>query len=136
MSDALAVDVFVEDSAHEKLLVPLLHRIAAEEGIRAAHRVRSARGGHPRAIHELELYQELARKGAAGVTVPDLLIVGIDANCSSFARARQSIRAATRQPISDRLVVASPDPHVERWYMADPESFGTVVGRVPRPGQK
>jgi hypothetical protein len=30
------------------------------------------------------------------------------------------------------VVVACPDPHIERWYMADPASFKEVVGRQPR----
>lgn len=33
-------------------------------------------------------------------------------------------------------VVACPDPHVERWYMADPASFSEVVGMQVRPGKK
>lgn len=29
------------------------------------------------------------------------------------------------------LVTACPDPHIERWYLADPQSFQTVVGTHP-----
>lgn len=136
MSSPVAVDVFVEDRAHEAFLVPLVLRIAREEEVPVSPRVRSARGGHARAIAELKLYQDLVTKGAAGTTYPDLLIVGIDGNCSTFAKARQAIEDATQTPFSDRLVVASPDPHVERWYLADPESFKTVVGQRPIVGKK
>lgn len=136
MSSPVVVDVFVEDRAHEAFLVPLLLRIAKGEEIPVAPRVRAARGGHARAIAELKLYQDLVTRGVAGTTHPDLLIVGIDGNCSTFARARRAIEEATRPPLSDRLVVASPDPHVERWYLADPESFKTVVGQRPVVGKK
>jgi len=125
------VDIFVEDRAHEAFLVPMLRRIAREEDLVVSSRVRSARGGHGRAITELKLYQDLVQKGVAGTTSPDLLIAGIDGNCSTFASAKKAIVAATHVPFSDRLVVACPDPHVERRYLADPESFKDVVGHRP-----
>jgi len=136
MSSTVAVDIFVEDHAHEAFLVPMLQRIAREENLVVSPRVRSARGGHSRAVAELKLYQDLVRKRAAGTTEPDLLIAGIDGNCSTFARAKKAIVAATHAPFSDRLVVACPDPHVERWYLADPESFNDVVGYRPTIARK
>jgi len=136
MSSPVTVDIFVEDRAHEAFLVPMLRRIAQEAKVVVTPRVRSGRGGHGRAVTELKLYQVLVQKGAAGTTDPDLLIAGIDGNCSTFARAKKAIVAATHVPFSDRLVVACPDPHVERWYLADPESFKDVVGRRPTVGKK
>lgn len=131
MSSAITVDIFVEDRAHEAFLVPMLQRIAREEDLVVSSRVRSARGGHGRAIAELELYQQVVETGMRGLTPPDLLLTGIDGNCSTFAKAKKVIAAATHAPLSDRLVVACPDPHVERWYLADPESFKDVVGHRP-----
>ena len=136
MSSPVLVDIFVEDRAHEAFLVPMLRRIAQEEKVVVTPRVRSGRGGHGRAVTELKLYQDLVQKGAAGTTNPDLLIAGIDGNCSTFAKAKKAIVAATHAPFSDRLVVACPDPHVERWYLADPESFKDVVGHRPTIAKK
>lgn len=136
MSRAIVVDIFVEDRAHEELLKPLLARIAAEEGVAVRPRVRSARGGHGRAVTEYELYQRLVRKGAAFAAMPDLVVVAIDGNCTTFAKKRSEIEGATNASFVDRLVVACPDPHVERWYLADPESFRTVVGQQPAVGRK
>ena len=136
MSSPVTVDIFVEDHAHEAFLVPMLRRIAQEEKVVVTPRVRSGRGGHGRAFTELKLYQDLVQKGAAGTTKPDVLIAGIDGNCSTFARAKKAIVAATHAPFSDRLVVACPDPHVERWYLADPESFKDVVGHRPTIARK
>jgi hypothetical protein len=135
MISPVTVDVFVEDRAHEAFLVPLLLRVARDERVDVAARVRSARGGHPRAVDELKLYQEILVR-APGTGPPDLLIVGIDGNCASFSKARRSIEDAAHASLSDRLVVASPDPHVERWYLADPESFRRIVGRRPSLGRK
>ncbi len=36
----------------------------------------------------------------------------------------------------DRTVIACPDPHVERWYLADPESFKEVIGVGPKVSRK
>lgn len=136
MSKAVVADLFVEDRAHEAFLVPMLLRVARQEKVAVAPRVRSARGGHGRAVRELKLYQELVRRGAGSAACPDLLIVGTDCNCMPFAKKRSEIRGATTPPFSDRLVVACPDPHVERWYLADPDSFKTVVGHGPTVGRK
>jgi hypothetical protein len=136
MSSPVTVDIFVEDHAHEAFLVPMLQRIALDENIVVSPRVRSAWGGHGRALAELTLYQRVVEKGAPGFAPPDLLIAGIDGNCSTFAKAKKTIECATHAPFSDRLVVACPDPHVERWYLADPESFKEVVGLRPTMGKR
>ncbi len=39
--------------------------------------------------------------------------------------------AKLREPLADRAVAASPDPHIERWFLADLESFHKVVGTRP-----
>ena len=136
MSSPVTVDIFVEDRAHEAFLVPMLRRIAQEEKVVVTPRVRSGLGGHGRAVTELTLYQRVVEKGAPGFVPPDLLIAGIDGNCSTFAKAKKAIVAATHAPFSERLVVACPDPHVERWYLADPESFKDVVGHRPTIARK
>ena len=136
MSNAVVADLFVEDRAHEEFVKPLLARIAQEERLSVSATVRSARGGHGRAIQEFVLYQDLMQKGAVGEAPPDLVIVVIDGNCTTFARKRAEIQAAAKPLFSDRLVVASPDPHVERWYLADPDSFHSVIGHRPTVGRK
>lgn len=136
MSSRPRVDIFVEDFAHEAFIVPMLTRIAREEQVTVTPRVRSGLGGHGRAFTELKLYQDLVRKSAGDTSNPDLLIAGIDGNCSTFAKARNAIVAATYEPFSARLVVACPEPHIERWYLADPESFKDVVGYRPTIAKK
>jgi len=134
MTEPVVVDLFVEDRAHEELLKPLLRRIASEEGVAVEARVRSGRGGHARAIDEFRLYQRLVERGFE--RLPDLVVVGIDGNCATVARKRDDIRHATERSFQDRLVAACPDPHVERWYLADPDSFQGVVGQRPSVGRK
>jgi hypothetical protein len=65
----------------------------------------------------------------------ELVVVGIDGNCTAFNKKRAEIRNATRPSFANRVIAACPDPHVERWYLADPDSFQRVVGSRPRLGR-
>lgn len=132
MSDVgrkMVVDLFCEDRAHEAFIRAMIQRIGRDEGARVLVRVRSAQGGHPRAIKEFRRYQQAAvhMEGSAA----DALVVAIDGNCSSFAAARDRVIQATSESSRHLLVVASPDPHIERWYLADPEAVGKVAGHNP-----
>jgi hypothetical protein len=126
----IAVDVFAEDRAHEEFLRALVHRLTREEGQYASVQVRAARGGHGRALDEFVDYQKLVEKGV--VALPDLIIVAIDANCAKFREAQRAIGERVDNSLKDRTVIACPDPHIERWYVADPVSFHQVVGSQPR----
>jgi hypothetical protein len=134
MRSPVVVDLFVEDNAHEELLRPLVERVASEEQLSVAVHVRSARGGHGRALAEFDLYQRLSEKGLRSGPLPDLIVVGIDGNCTSASAKRKEISEATRSLFGGKVISACPDPHVERWYLVDPDSFFTVVGHRPSVG--
>ena len=132
MNSLTLVDLFVEDQAHEEFLKAMLGRIADEEQKKIRIRVRSARGGHGRALEELSLYQKSVQKAPYEMTMPDIVFVAIDANCKRWNTARKEIEGKVEDTFKDRLVVACPDPHIERWYLADLDSFAQVVGVRPR----
>ncbi len=136
MSELLTIDLFAEDRAHEELLKALLFRIARQENKPIALHVRSARGGHGRALDELVLYQRSVIKVPEAFRVPDLLCVAIDANCQRFAQMRKEIEVKLESPFAERALIACPDPHIERWYLADPESCHQVIGGRPKLGRK
>lgn len=136
MSKPVLIDLFVEDRAHEELLKPLITRIGEEEQVRVQVSVRTARGGHARALSEFRIYQRAAAAATFSGQLAELVVVGIDGNCSTFANARDKIQQATEPIFTDRLVVACPDPHIERWYLADPQSFNIVVGDQPKVGTR
>jgi hypothetical protein len=129
----MEADLFVEDRAHEALLEALVERLAREETKELTVRIRSARGGHGRALGEFDLYQ---RTLLAQGHYPHLVVICIDANCHRLNQARREITERIDASIAERSVVACPDPHVERWYMADPDSFHDVVGVRPSPGRR
>ncbi len=136
MNSPVPMDLFVEDHAHEALLDPLVRRIAGKEGVDVCIRVRSARGGHGKAIKEFRTYQELLEKGAILDPPPALIVVGIDGNCTTVAKKRREIQDVTEPAFRDRVIAACPDPHIERWFLADAESFYKVVGHRPVVGRK
>ncbi len=131
MSDPLRVDLFAEDRAHEAFVRALAGRIAREEQVSITMQTRSARGGHPRALGELRSWQTLLEKDALPAGAPDLVVVVIDGNCGSSQGKREEIREATHSLLEERVVAGCPDPHVERWFLADPDSFHAVVGYRP-----
>lgn len=67
---------------------------------------------------------------------PDVLVVGIDANCATWHQARRLVVETLAPRLRDRAAVACPDPHIERWFMADPVSFEQVLGRRPKLGAR
>lgn len=136
MSDPLVADLFVEDLAHEVFVGALAHRIAREEQVALSVQARSARGGHPRALEEFGAYQRLIETGALTSRTPDLVVVIIDGNCSTSRKKRAEIQQATRPRLLNRLVAGCPNPHVERWFLADPDSFHKVVGYRPAVGRE
>jgi len=134
MNRSLRIDLFCEDRAHEELLHNLVRRLCAQEGVEAEIAIRSARGGHGRALRELELYQKAVAVG--GVRTPDLLVVAIDTNCRSYRQVVKEVEARIGRQCFPHYAIACPNPHIELWYMADPEAFEAVIGAPPPPLQK
>lgn len=131
MNEGLVVDLFVEDRAHEEFIGAILRRIAREENRPIQLRVRAARGGYPRVLNELDLYQRMVLRGLAAMSLPDILVIAADANCQGLAAKKKAIRRRLKTRFKARTVLAIPDPHVERWYLSDRQGFKQVVGIEP-----
>jgi hypothetical protein len=102
------VDLFVEDRAHEQLLPGLIQRLADEEECPCRVRVVSARGGHPRVAKELDTYQKVVETTGQ---LPNLLVVGVDANCQGFRKAKRQYEGRLSDELRSVAVIAAPDPH-------------------------
>lgn len=116
------ISLFVEDTAHEKVIGTLVQRIADSHGVSVQLNWRNAVGGYSHVVGKFGDYlRDLERQGG----YPDLIVVATDANCSGLnERVRQLERPETPVPI----VMAIPDPHVERWLLLDGEAFRQVLG--------
>lgn len=131
MDDPPVVDLFAEDRAHEEFISALIRRLARQHAKDVDLRIRSARGGHGRVLAELKLYQQSIRRQLRPARMPAIVVVAVDANCDPFASAREKVRKALLDDFAPLAAIACPDPHVERWYLADPASFHCVVGIAP-----
>ena len=125
------VALFVEDNAHQQVVGALLRRMADESGLAVRLDWRNAVGVRGQVVQELKRYlNDLTRQGGH----PDLIVVATDANCMGLQRRMRDIDAsAAVSPV----VLAIPDPHIERWLLLDGAAFKAVFGRgCDAPDQK
>lgn len=131
------IALFVEDSAHQRIIGVLAQRLAHDHGIPVRMNWRSAEGGHGRVIQTFrDFLRDLARRSSP---LPDLIVVATDANCSGINdRTREINRAASSVEVPlPPIVLAVPDPHIERWLLLDGAAFNRVFGRgCSAPDQK
>ena len=117
------IALFGEDFAHRQVVGALVRRLADEYGIEVRLEWRSAVRGHGRVVQELGRYLlDLARGGER----PDLIIVGTDANCRGL---NERVREIGSPDAPASIVLAVPDPHIERWLLLDGAAFKRVFGK-------
>lgn len=122
----IQVGLFGEDDAHRLLLRPLIERIASEESVPVEVHTRNATGGIPRVLGELSRYARDLETGVEGFL--QVLVVAIDANCVGRNARTASIVDKVGDLYPGVLVPAVPDPHIEKWYLADPQAVPRVLG--------
>lgn len=122
------VEVFCEDLRHEEMARALVERIARDEGLFVSVQLMSGTGGRGSALSEFATYQR-RRKILPGV--PALLVVMIDCDDKLWNERKNEVESTIDGAVFPQFVVACPDPHVERWYYADKETFTEVVGEEP-----
>jgi len=123
------VSLFGEDAGHEAVLKALLARMSTDYNVQLRVRSLSATGGFTRVHYKFDSYLNDIARGK--IAVPDMIIVATDGNCKGYIERRQEIqRVAQPHPaLSGIVVYAIPDPHIERWLLADPAAFRAVLGR-------
>jgi hypothetical protein len=126
------ITLFVEDYAHQQVIGALLRRLAQDSRVDVQLEWRSARHGHGKVVQEFdEFMRDLTRQGGQ---LPDMIIVATDANCKGLnERTRELQRPQSPAPV----ILAIPDPHIERWLLLDGAAFKAVFGRgCDAPDQK
>ena len=122
----------LEDKAHAEFIPPLLRRLADEQGIAIDEREPIPMGGAGRTVAGLR--RLLADIRADREPRPDVVIVGVDADCGPQGeRARQVSRACELEGYEGAVIVAEPDPHIEIWYLADPAYVQRLLAIPDRP---
>ena len=126
---------FGEDEAHRQVVGTLVRRIAQTRGVDVRLDWRNARRGHGAVARELIEYLRDLRRQESGRR-PDLIVVATDTNCAGWNERSRELRGLVGEAPAD-VVLALPDPHVERWLLLDGAAFKTVFGRgCPAPDQK
>lgn len=131
----IRVGYFLEDVAHEKFVTALVRRVAVEAGLATDELhsiVYNASGGKGQVMHELQRFLRDVQRELVPPT--PILIVTIDGNCRGYVDKRNEIgQLADRYCYRGKLVCAIPDPHIERWYIADPGALQQVLQARTRP---
>jgi len=119
-----SIALFVEDDAHQQIIGALVQRVATEFDIDVQPNWRNVAGGHGKVIAELSDYvRDLKRQGTPW---PDLIVVATDANCKGLNERSKEIGPPDAPA---PVILAIPDPHVERWLLLDGAAFKAVFGR-------
>lgn len=135
MAEKITVGYFLEDIAHERFIKALVERIAADRGLQSGdliHDVRNATRGSV-ALREFRRFlRDCVRRREDAF---DLIVVAMDGNCTGYVEKREQLLALKEQAgYGGRVVCAIPNPHIERWYMADAESCRQAL-RAANPPQ-
>jgi hypothetical protein len=119
--------LFLEDSAQEVFISALLERLITEEGKNLEDYDRDilyARGGK-----SIEAYEKFLEDGKRrGYLAVDLLIVASDGNCNGFTKRKRQLLKVSKGISYPEIVVAVPDPHIERWYLLDANALAEAAG--------
>jgi len=120
------VMLFCEDVAHETVLSAILKAVADTHQVPIDVHIRSATGGSGRVVRELKQFVRDLNK--RGLTLPDLLVVGRDANCKGVNDREKEFEQIMKE-YKNSFVFAIPDPHIERWLLLDSAAFKGVIGK-------
>ena len=129
----IVIGYFLEDRAQEKFVRAVVGKVAnvAPHSI-LLHEIRSATGGAPVVMAELDRFLRDCQRGTVGPF--GILVVCVDADCEGYTAKRNRLQEriqARAYPGPCAFGIA--DPHIERWYLLDPAGFARAVG-VPSPG--
>ncbi len=119
------ISLFAEDHAHDIVLSAMIARVAQKHQCPFQLRKLSVTGGAARAESEFAEYvQDVLRHR---LSLPDAIVVGRDSNCQGYRRRRRALEQVAGQ-LSDRVIYAIPDPHIERWLLLQPAAFKKALG--------
>lgn len=119
------IGCFLEDIAHERFISAVMKKLAnslpAPSPVLQLD-IRNATGGRGRAVSSFGEYLERWARGSQPLY--SILIVAIDSNCVGYPkRKREIIELKDRKGYPGQVVCAVPNPHIEKWYLADPRGF-------------
>ena len=118
--------IFCEDIGHEEFIKAVLLLKAQEYKINIDLKTLNAIGGHGRVTSELKQFVKDLRVDKE--SLPDLIIVAIDCNCTKYQDVNKEVDDITSE-FKNITITALPDPHIERWSLLDSSAFKNVFGK-------
>lgn len=129
----IRITLLAEDLGNEEVIGGLIHRVSEGLSLEVSLKPMRTRGGHGRVKTELKRFMEGVSRGE--IPDSDLVVLATDGNCKGNWRRKEILESISTPKIP--LVLAVPDPHVERWLLLDSHAFKAVFGRGCRaPDQK
>lgn len=138
MAGKIRIAYFLEDIAHEQFIRALVMRIACESGLDRENLEESVLNSSGGSVVLQELRRFLMDIQSANTNPYQIMIVAKDSNCAKYIKARDDIMTVIRKAnYHSSVVLAIPNPYIERWYVIDPEAFKSATGarmvsRMPR----
>ena len=117
---------FVEDNAQEQILPGLFVRIAEGQGI--PHGGLDIQIPYSSGGGSIKALKDYARDYGKD-NLADCIVLGSDGNCNGLNKKRQSLEKNLRPlDLPQTIILAIPNPHIERWYMLDSKALSEAVG--------
>jgi hypothetical protein len=135
VAETINIGCFLEDIGQERFIKALISKIAIEidfDTDKLRFDIRNASHGGGAAVSE---FRRFLKEYAAGSTTSfDILVVAIDGNCKGAMEAtKHLIDIKERSGYAGNVVYGVPDPHIEKWYMADLNACQHVLGTTDQP---
>ena len=121
-----SISLFVEDRAHRVVIGALLERFAAEQQLEVQLHWRRSKGGFGKVITDLKDY---LRDFDKDMFKPNMIVIATDSNCSGLNERTNQINELGIEDIPIPVVLAIPDPHIERWLLIDGQAFKAVFNQ-------
>ena len=122
----VSVGLYLEDLAQEKLISTLVQRVSDDVGIQVRIDVMCSTGGIPRMRRELRSF--LNQYANMGVAPFDILVIVEDTDCRGESVVKRDLNEVVeRSGYFGATIIASPAPHIECWYLADPVALQRIT---------
>ena len=126
-----SVTAIAEDNAHEEFVRAIVDRIAVEVGVKASVGIANTGRGAASYGRGRKRWLRQLQKGA--YSLPDALVVVRDGNGGGWNHVRDDERTEILKvlpEVAPILVIACPDPYVERWCLLDRGALRRVFGQA------
>ena len=120
----MKVGLFAEDEGHRGLITGVIRRVATDLRVDVDLIERTAMGGKAQVLRSLRDYVRDLVHGREPFI--EILVVALDSDCDAAGKRRDALRAA--DGFAGKIVLAIPEPHVERWFLLDPQAPARALG--------